>query len=62
MGNSEKRVNPDNNNPRRRMVELRDSYDTIPQPTGKFKDLFQQVQAKQKADDSPSNVKHKPSK
>ena len=60
MSNNEKRVNPRNNKPREQAGEFRKSYDTIPQPTGKFKDLFRQMQ-KQKANDTPSNTKHKPS-
>ena len=56
-----KRINPGYDKPGEQVVDFRGSYDTIPQPKGKFKDLFQQMQVKQKANDAPSNVKRKPS-
>ena len=61
MSNNNTRNNPKGDKPRERTIELRKSYDTIPQPTGKFKDLFRQIQEKRNTNDSPSNVKNKPS-
>ena len=57
MSNNEKRVNPENNKSREQAGESRKSYDTIPQPTGKFKDLFRQIQDNQKAKDASSAMK-----
>ena len=61
MSNNKKRINPGYSKLGEQVVDFRGSYDTIPQPKGKFKDLFQQMELKQKANDTPSNTKHKPS-
>ena len=62
MSNNEKRSNHKSNKSHGRTVEPRKSYNTIPQPTGKFKDLFQQMQDKKNANKMRSTVKDKPSK
>ena len=62
MSNNETGSNRRSNKSRERRVELRDSYDTIPQPKGEFKDLFTQMQNKQSANNKRSTVKDKPSK
>ena len=62
MSNNKKRSNQKDNASRRRTGEFRKSYDTIPQPTGKFKDLFQQMQDKKNANKMRSTVKDEPSK
>ena len=62
MSNNETRRNPKSNKSRERTVDLRKSYDTIPQPKGEFRDLFKQMQDKQNANKMRSNTKDKHSK